>query len=164
LDAPRRPGWRRFFGWAVVLTVVGLATYALVDLATSPFAEARLLGNLHPEIVVRREWDPRHGWFLYIRDDLPTDCPCPLHRMLSGQKAVTIGWHRFFDGSARELTKTQSRGNHFRGHDLLPQRRLLMSRVDQGTFRVHLIEYWSPAEALRGGQEVLSNLLRAIWS
>jgi hypothetical protein len=147
-------------GWTAVVLFGGAVLYGVVDLLTSPFAESRLLGGQHPELIIGREWDPKHGRILTIRDDLPSKCNCPLHQMLAGREVVRIGWSRFVSNREGSMEKGDLKQNKFQGYDPARERFAMLTRRSDETIELHLFEQWSPLWTLRRLQDSLAGLLR----
>jgi len=155
--------WKRISGWTAVVVLAAAGIYVVMALATSPFAEKRLLGGKHPDLVIGRGWDPKHGRILTIRDDLPSQCDCPLHQMLAGRETVSIGGSTFFSHAEKSMELGASKQNKFEGRDIAPARLLILSRRSDTAIELHLMEEWSPSWTLKQVQGRLAGLLRAVY-
>ncbi|QDT56335.1 hypothetical protein Pan44_43880 [Caulifigura coniformis] len=163
MTPPARTRRWRLLGWTAALSLGVCVIYVLVAMAASPFAESRLLAGKHPDLVIGREWDPRHGRILTIRDDLPSDCDCPLHQMLSGRETVSVGMSTFFAHAGKDMALGGAKQNKFEGRDIAPARLLILSRRSDTTIELHLMEDWSPSWTLRQVQGRLVRLLRNVY-
>jgi hypothetical protein len=163
VTAPSRSRRKRILRWTAAVVAGLCVLYVLASYATSPFVESKLLGGKHPDLIIGREWDPRHGQFLTLRDDLPSTCNCPLHQMLAGKEVVAVGWSRFVGDSDDSLEKGKGNRNKYQCRDLAPERFIMVSRQKDGRLQVHLFEQWNPAWTMRRAQDRLAGLFRYVY-
>jgi len=163
LTAPPRSRRKRILCWTACLVVGSCLLYVLAAYMASPFFESRLLGGQHPDLIIKREWDPKWGQILTIRDDLPSTCNCPLHQMLAGKEVVTVGWSRFSCNAEESMEKGKEKQIKFGCHDLAPERFIMLTRLNDDEIEVHLFEQWNPAWTLRQTQDVVAGMLRYVY-
>ena len=159
------PSWsrrRRLLVFTAIALFVSGSLYVVIDVLTSPFSGATLLGGNHPELIIGRSWHPRSGTTLVLRDDLPSQCNCPLHQMLRGNEVVTIGWSRFVANHDDSLQQGHLTGNKYDGKDLAPNRMIILRRKDATSLEVDLIQFWDPLATWRQLQDRLGGVMRSL--
>jgi hypothetical protein len=159
---PARSRRWRIVGWSAVM-LLGLAMlYVVSDFILTPFNETRLLGSRHPELIIGRDWHPRSGPILVLRDDLPSECDCPLHRMLRGESVVDVGWSRFIANGDGGLETGGRQSLQYRGRDLAPMRMIILHRKDATTLEVDLLQSWEPSWTWQRLQDRLGGIVRIL--